>query len=251
MSKDISPILEGWSFQPDEISVRKIKGVDGRWKLQLRLDLGLIQMELSGRPDGSRPNDHESLLEYYKALAAKQQLTTGTDKNFHLNTSDCQALQREALQYYHRYISCFQLQEYQEVCQDTHRNLEVIDFVKRYAVNEYDIFNFEQFRPYILMMNTRALANLSLSENNYHRAITQVKTGIQKIKAFFESYGQAELMEQSMELQFLEKWLKELSDQQPVNLIEKLQRELKEAVDHEKFEHAAVLRDQLNTLLGK
>jgi protein-arginine kinase activator protein McsA len=101
------------------------------------------------------------------------------------------------------------------------------------------------------MMNTRALANLSLKEKNYTGAITQVKAGIQNIKAFFESYGQAELMEQSVELQFLEKWLVEISEQQPVSLIEKLQRELKQAVASEKYEHAAVLRDQLNTLLGK
>ena len=35
---------------------RKIVGEDGKEKLQVRLDLGLLQMELNGRPDGERPH---------------------------------------------------------------------------------------------------------------------------------------------------------------------------------------------------
>ena len=55
MSKDITAILDGWDYDPDELQVRIVAGDDGRDKLQMRIDLGLIQMELSGRPDGSRP----------------------------------------------------------------------------------------------------------------------------------------------------------------------------------------------------
>ena len=65
-SKDIAPVLRGWEYEPGSINVRKISGLDGREKIQMRLDLGLLQMEVTGRPDGERPHGCESLLEYFE-----------------------------------------------------------------------------------------------------------------------------------------------------------------------------------------
>ena len=42
--KDITPVLKGWDYEPGTINVRKINGVDGSSKLQMRVDLGLLQM---------------------------------------------------------------------------------------------------------------------------------------------------------------------------------------------------------------
>ncbi|HEY2159205.1 MAG TPA: hypothetical protein VGH33_26495, partial [Isosphaeraceae bacterium] len=67
MSKDITPILDGWDYDTDELQVRIIQGLDGADKIQMRVDLGLIQMELAGRPDGVRPFGFDSLLDYHKA----------------------------------------------------------------------------------------------------------------------------------------------------------------------------------------
>ena len=44
MSFDISDILADWPYEPGQISARKITGDDGKEKIQLRLDLGLLQM---------------------------------------------------------------------------------------------------------------------------------------------------------------------------------------------------------------
>src|SRR4051794_7634989 len=54
-SKDVTPVLRGWDYESGTINVRKIYGLDGQPKLQMRLDLGLLQMEMNGRPDGVRP----------------------------------------------------------------------------------------------------------------------------------------------------------------------------------------------------
>ena len=54
MSKDITNILAGWDFNPDELQVRIIPGDDGRERIQMRLDLGVLQMELAGRPETAR-----------------------------------------------------------------------------------------------------------------------------------------------------------------------------------------------------
>ena len=52
---DLNNLLDGWSHEPGQVKARKIVGNDGREKLQLRIDLGVIQMEMQGRPDGERP----------------------------------------------------------------------------------------------------------------------------------------------------------------------------------------------------
>jgi hypothetical protein len=54
VSLDISTILRDWDFDPEGVTVRTIQGDDGREKVQLRLDLGVMQMEMDGRPDGER-----------------------------------------------------------------------------------------------------------------------------------------------------------------------------------------------------
>ena len=66
MSLDITRILSGWPFEPGQITARRVRGEDGRDLIQLRLDLGLLQMEATGRPDGQRPHGYESLLEYHQ-----------------------------------------------------------------------------------------------------------------------------------------------------------------------------------------
>ena len=71
LSKDIVPLLKGWDYEPGTINVRKISGIDGAPKLQMRLDLGLLQMEMSGRPDGVRPHGCESLLEYFESQLSR------------------------------------------------------------------------------------------------------------------------------------------------------------------------------------
>ena len=65
MNFDISPLLDQWDYEPGQIVVRRFKAKDGMEKIQLRVDLGLLQMNAIGRPDGKKPFGHESLLEHY------------------------------------------------------------------------------------------------------------------------------------------------------------------------------------------
>ncbi len=62
MNLDINDLLRDWPHEPGRIKVRRILGSDWRPKIQLRIDLGVIQMETTGRPDGARPHGCECLL---------------------------------------------------------------------------------------------------------------------------------------------------------------------------------------------
>lgn len=70
---DISAILAGWAYNPSQINARRIITDAGDECIQVRLDLGILQMHTSGRPDGARPMGFESLLEYYENLLDESQ----------------------------------------------------------------------------------------------------------------------------------------------------------------------------------
>jgi hypothetical protein len=70
---DISSILGAWTYNPSQINARRILTDAGEECIQVRLDLGILQMHASGRPDGTRPMGFESLLEYYENLLDESQ----------------------------------------------------------------------------------------------------------------------------------------------------------------------------------
>jgi hypothetical protein len=250
-SKDISGILKGWDYESGTINVRKVAGLDGSPKLQLRLDLGLLQMELTGRPDGQRPHDAESLLEYHEALLRDHQKRNGTDLGFTLSGEQCQSLRDEATMYYHRYLSLFVLGEFAGVVRDTARNLRVIDLCSHYAAEEQDRLILEQYRPYIIMMNTRAAASIEFKENRFADALATIDAGLKKIRSFFARFGHEEAYSQSSEVKVLRKFARDIRKRLPVDPVRKLQGKLERAIKLERYEDAARLRDQINELVSR
>jgi hypothetical protein len=242
---DLNDLLEGWPHEPGQVKARKIVGRDGCEKIQLRIDLGLIQMELNGRPDGVRPHGFESLLHYHQAKSA---MVKPGDQPYALSEADIAALQQEGAQYYHRYLSLFQLRDFQNVVRDTERNLEMFDFVSEHATDEESKWALEQFRPYVIMMNTRAKASMELKEGNTVDAIKLIEAGKAKIETFYRSIGQPEWIESSNELAFLSDWLKEVRDAVPLTPLELMELDLKRAIADEAYERAAELRDAIRSL---
>jgi hypothetical protein len=244
-SKDLQPLLKGWDYEPGTINVRKINGLDGQPKLQMRLDLGLLQMELDGRPDGMKPHGFDSLLDYYESQLQEHQGRNGTELGFHLTTSECQSLREEAVMYYHRYLSLFVLEEFPAVVRDTGRNLRVLDLCGRYAVNEQDRLVLEQYRPYILMMNVRAKASILLNEKKYLEAVREIKDGMESIRDFFARFGQEEACLRSNEIKILKKFARDIRKKLPIDPIQRLKNQLDKALQHEQYEIAAQLRDEI------
>ena len=248
MSKDLGNILEGWDYRSGEISVRKIMGEDGKEKIQMRIDLGLLQMEVDGRPDGRRPYGHESLLDYYESLVEEHVAKYGIIDNFKLDSEDCGKLQQEGLQFYSRYLSLFHLEEYERVIRDTQRNLNLFSFVKEYAADDDDSFSFDQYRPNVTMMNTQARASISLDKKDYEGALMEVESGIEAIEEFFREYDRENLIESSSEIIFLKDWVGEIKENKPLTPKDKLENKLKLAVEREDYEEAAKLRDEINKI---
>ncbi|MDB6017908.1 MAG: UvrB/UvrC protein [Pedosphaera sp.] len=249
MNFDISHLLEHWDYQPGQVVVRKFTGKDGVPKIQLRVDLGLLQMNAEGRPDGKRPLGHASLYDFYQARLYKHLAENdGTDSGFMLKAEDCSKLQLEALQYHHRYICLLQLEDYAGVVRDTERNLAVFEFVRKHAESEDLSWSVQQFKPQLLMIHTRAKATALLSTSDYTAAIRQIEEGITKIRDFYRDHAREELIDQSGEVISLRTWLEEISAQRPITKREQLEQALNDAVSNEDYEKAAQMRDALRNL---
>ncbi len=252
MAKDISKTLEGWDYDPDKISVRIVMGDDGRERIQLRLDLGLLQMEFDGRPDGRQIMGCNSWLDYYQRKQREHDARNPDGSPFQLESEDCVQLLREGVQYYHRYISFWHLDRYELCARDTNRNLKLFAFVHDHARHAKDKLQFDQWRPYVTMMHARAVATPLIGLRDHQAALGAIDAGITAIRGFLKEYDQSHNAENCSELVYLLRWREEVASQSsdnsrppPYDPILRLQAELEQAVSDERFEDAARLRDTI------
>ena len=258
VSKDISHALAGWPFDPERMNVRIVQGDNGREKIQVRLDLGVLQIDFDGRPDGERVGEFESWFDHYLARQQAHDLANPDGPTLLLEPEDCLRLLREGVQYYHRYLSFWSLERYELCARDTARNLKVFAFVREYARNDRDKLQFDQWRPYVTMMHTRAVATPLVELRDYAAAIGAVDAGIEAIRQFLIDYEQLHRAEDCGELQQLIHWREEIVARQAgvprlnttVRTVETIRAELDSAIAEERFEDAARLRDEIRSASG-
>ncbi len=244
MIRDLRTILDGWDFEPGKISVRKIIGRDGREKIQTRIDLGVLQLECTGRPDGVRPFGCESLLEYHDRRLREHIEVCGEDEDFVLTPEDCRELRHESYLYYQRYLSLFVLEEYAGVIRDTVRNLRVIELCERYAAAERDRTMLRPQRAYVMMMNARSKALLAMEQQRYEAALRNVDEGIAALHRLADDEEADDpFVGEARTLQGLRD---EVLAKMPEDTPAKLRAQLREAIACEDYERAARLRDQLS-----
>jgi hypothetical protein len=224
MNSDITPIVNGWDYDPGRVVARWIIGRDGRLKVQLRLDLGVLQMEPEGRPDGKQPHGQVSLLDHYRSL------------------------EQEAMQYYYRYLAFYALRHFDGVVRDTAHNLDILDLVEQRAPDEDVAWTFLQFYPYIRMMNARARAEKDMGEQREEDARTIIREAVTDIRAFWGRHGEGESPPDSPEIEALTDLLGRLHRSRPRSRGEQLREELDRAIATENYEDAARLRDQLRQI---
>jgi len=245
---DLYSTLQEWPYDPDQISVRKILGTDGKVRIQMRVELGIIQMEETGRPDGEQPQGCESLLEYHKKRLHAHEERNGTALGFVLTPQQCQELRNEASLYYRRFVARFVLEEFAEVTADTAHNLSIFDFCREYAHEPDDRICLESFRPYVLMMDARSRAYQALHDHQPASALAHVNRGILHIKQSLEQRGEGDALARCEEIKMLRAMTGEISSKIPEDSLILTRRALRTAIENEHFEEAARLRDALRNL---
>lgn len=242
---DLHATLRDWPYEPEKISVRKILSADDSIRVQMRVELGVIQMESEGRPDGVRPHGCATLLDYHKKCLARFEQKNGTTLGFGLTPAECDALRTEASLFYRRYIAFFVLEEYESVVRDTSHSLAIFDLCGDYAFEQDDRDALEEFRPYVRMMQARALAYRSMEEGEPASALAHVNRGILDIRTFFDDAGNPQACENSEEIKILKNLAIDFDFQLPADSLLAARRALRKAIEAEHFEEAARLRDEL------
>ncbi|MBL8762756.1 MAG: UvrB/UvrC motif-containing protein [Phycisphaerae bacterium] len=250
MNADLSKLLKEWPYETGKINVRLIMGDDNEPRIQMRLDLGILQMHTEGRPDGERPEGYESLLEHHESRLDEHVSERGSAAGFVLTAEECRELRDEAVQYYHRYMALLVLEDFDGVVRDTSRNLRVLDLCSTHAETEGDRQALEPFRAYITMMRARAMASQALKDNEPKAAIHAIDEGLEALRRHFTEAGQTDAFESSNEVQLLKGMRDALVPKLPVSQKTELRQRLAAAIREENYELAAILRDELK-LLGE
>jgi hypothetical protein len=207
MNRDISGILKSWEYQPDALTVRSILGDDGKEKIQIRINMGILQMETEVRPDGKSPHNAESLLEYYNSLIEEFKERDGTAENFTLIQRDMRELDDELMQYYHRRICFFALGDYAHAKSDAEHNLKLMDIIREHCEDKDYVESHERFRPFVIMERARAAGLEGISRADYADAMKHIGDAIDMIEKFYGKRGAGEdEIRRSPELVILRKW---------------------------------------------
>ena len=96
MSQDIDAPLKGWDFKPGVVQARLVQATDGRQVIQMRVDLGILQIETTSRPDGTRPHGCPTYFDYLRQQA---RVADRAGQSFVLSEEHCQEADREFIQY--------------------------------------------------------------------------------------------------------------------------------------------------------
>lgn len=245
-SADLRRILKSWPYDPEN-DARVVRGEDERELLQVRTPLGIEQYEMDGRPDGSRPHGMESALEYHQHRL-NQARFSGREAEFELSPQECGELFHEGTLYYFRYVRLFQLKDWTRTVRDTTRNLRAFDFLHRYARREEDQQFLEKWRPYILRVHASATAMLEVEKEAYDQASKTLREAIEKIEALDELEDDTFKFERERSLLALRELKAQIQKNRPLSELERLEHQLRRAIDKQEFERAARLRDRIREL---
>jgi hypothetical protein len=229
-------LLKQWKFDPHTLSVRIVKGKDDRDVIQMRVDMGMLQLETTDRPDGEKPHKHPTFLDYLTSRRLE-------DSTFQLTDDECGEVDREFMQFYHRRICWLRLQFYRRAVMDADHTIKLMEIAHQHSPDEEWSGSHEQYRPFVWFHRTQAEALAELEENGAEQAVQAVTEGLEAIRQIFEQHE----VEEQFESDELVVRLIELREslRREYDVGRTLQEQLDDAVQTEQYEKAAELRDEL------
>jgi hypothetical protein len=240
VNQDIDFILANWEYQPGVAQARLVQAEDGRQVIQLRVDLGVLQLETVGRPDGASPHGQATYFDYVQEQA---RLARKAGANFVLSAEQSQDADREFLQFYHRRMCWLALRQYARAIRDADHTLAFMDFIKQHSPNEEYLHAHEQYRGFVLFQRTQAAAALEVELNAPERAIRELHRGLDRLREFFAFYEREEEMDEDRMVQHLRHVEATLRQQYQIDAT--LEEQLAQAIAAEDYERAAQLRDAM------
>lgn len=239
----IDLILKDWPYDPDSVSVRLVDGKDGRELIQMRIEMGLLQLETSGRPDGEKPEGAPTYFDYLKERYESE----SDDSEFTID--ECAECDREFVQYYHRRICWLAMREFRNAVRDADHTLRLMDLCRDYSPDEEWTVSHEQYRPFVMFHRIQAEALAELDQNGPEEAVAAVNDGLERMREIFEDHGAEHGFDENELVERLNEFRETLRDKFSVG--KTLDEQLAEAIAHEEYEKAAKLRDAIKAKTKK
>ncbi|MEX2317588.1 MAG: UvrB/UvrC motif-containing protein [Pirellulales bacterium] len=233
----LDDIFAEWPYEFGQASARLLRGADGRDLVQLRVDLGVLQMEASGRPDGTRPGGCDTYYDHLMSLAFQE------GEAFELDDNRCLQIDREFMQFFHRRIAWLALRAFGRAISDADHTLALMDFSSSHAPDTEWAEMHEQYRPFVLFHRAQASALVELERKQPAAAVAAIDEGVNKIRDVFAAHDAEEEFEDSQLALKLHELKQAIADH--FELRPTLAQQLADAIAAEQYELAARLRDKL------
>jgi hypothetical protein len=247
--RDIAPVLEGWPLDLGTVTARRTTGSDGAELIQLRIPMGLLQLNPEGRPDGIRLEGHSSALAWLRDLVEHKSAVT---------KEQWYELDREIMQYYHRRIALLSIAEserreglqkraatdYARIVSDADHNLAIMDFIKQHNDDQEFIETHEQYRAFVLGHRALAAAYYWLCREEPEEALSATQGGMERLRRSYEERGDTDVMQRDQTATRLVRLAEQIRKEHAI--ARTLHEDLSEAVEKEDFEKAAQVRDAIH-----
>lgn len=249
---DLASVTGEWPFVPEEVSARLVHGEDGSVFVQLRVELGVLQMHLDGRPDGQRYRGHPCVLDYIWHESRLGRLVAG---------EDWLELERELNQYNYRRLALANLCEQSlaepqspdrfEFIQRTVGDIDHCAQALRTMTSDEDGAAEDGHRMAPLLFNrARLLSRLRCLEGRFEEAVEEIDAGVAALEEVLVRLGMDdEQREQDPGMSYLRQMGRRLRDQHGIQTT--LRERLSDAVSREDFVEAAQLRDLIRRRAGE
>jgi len=230
-------ILRNWPYVPGSVMARRVSGSDGREVVQMRVEMGVLQMEIEGRPDGERPEGAETYFDYLLRLVMHE------GEDFELTEEQCDEVDREFVQFYHRRVCWLALREFRRAQRDADHTLALMDLTSAHASDEQWILSHEQYRPFVMFHRTQAAALAQVEETGPEAAIDEIDAGLKRFQELYAQYEAEDYFDEDELVSRLVELRESIREHYGIGPT--LAEELAEAIAAEEYERAAQLRDEI------
>ena len=243
---DLDDFLQDMPFERGRLAVRVVAARNGRRVLLVRVELGILQLELEGRPDGG-----ESVLE--RILARRSSFETvrvaaqGTAPWTLLGAeAEGAALRLELVQYQQRAMALSAAGLVDLALADWERAVLGAGLLREAGGDEAEWaagFGFS-----VLVERTRAFARRALAEGRTREAAAAIGSGLEALADRAAGIGLATAFDGLADIVALRAWRDSLVPRLPPAQRAELEARLRAAIAAENYELAAILRDELRLL---
>jgi len=227
MRDDLTELLNAFPHEPGRVNARLIRGADGREHLQVRVELGILQMAVEGRPDGGT-----------SALGAPERLG---------EPAHAAQVRLELVQVQQRALAFLAVGDAGRALRDADGVLEGLAIMIREGPAD-EVEWAEGARFSVIVLRTRAQVAGLVAAGRSREGPAAIDAGLALLRGAAERIGLAARFDTLGDVSALRTLRETLVPRLPPAQRGEFEERLRAAVRAENYELAAILRDELRRL---